>query len=218
MNHFDRLKKISSSSLADADKTIRCLNQEIMRFNGNVNMVGNALVVQVHNDFLGVLMALTSSKSNDILVINAAATYCAVLGGIFCAEAERRGLAGIVVDGFIRDIDYIKTLEIPVYAKGCCPSAGSTNILPHEKTEILCGGVRIINGDILVGDGDGVVVVGSENLNETIVAAAEIEKNEAIILEQLKAGHRLSSLLNLEQHIGNLEENRESKIRFTIDE
>ncbi len=218
MNQFDRLRKISSSSLADADKTIRCLSHEIRRFNGNANMVGNARVSQVHNDFLGVLMALNSSQSGDVLVVNASATYCAVLGGLFCTEAERRGLAGIVVDGLIRDIDYIKTLKIPVYAKGCCPNAGSTNILPYEKTEILCGGVRISNGDILVGDGDGVVAIGKEELNQTIVVAAEIEKKEAIILNKLKAGRDLSSFLNLTQHVGNLKESRESEMRFIIDE
>ncbi len=218
MNQLNRLKKISSSSLADADKSIRCLNHDIVRFNGNKNMVGQARVVQVHNDFLGVLATIIDAKEGEVLVVNASATYDAVLGGLFSTEAERKGLAGIVIDGLVRDLDHIKTLEIPVYAKGSRSSAGSTNVIPPIKNEVFCGGVRVTNGDILVGDGDGVVVIEPSELNETIDKASEIEKKEALILEKLNKGVNLSSLLNFEEHIKHLEEKKKSSLRFVVDE
>lgn len=218
MNQLHRLKKISSSSLADADKSIRCLNHDIVRFNGNKNMVGQARVVQVHNDFLGVLATIIDAKEGEVLVVNASATYDAVLGGLFSTEAERRGLAGIVIDGLVRDLDHIKTLEIPVYAKGSRSSAGSTNVIPPTKNEVFCGGVRVTNGDILVGDGDGVVVIEPSELNETIDKASEIEKKEALILEKLNKGVNLSSLLNVEEHIKHLEGKKKSSLRFVVDE
>ena len=83
MNQYEKLKKISSSSLADADKSIRCLSHDIVRFNGNKNMIGQARVVQVHNDFLGVLAGIIDAKEGEVLVVNASATYDAVLGGLF---------------------------------------------------------------------------------------------------------------------------------------
>ena len=218
MNQLHRLKKIGSSSLADANKTIRCLNHDIVRFNGNKNMVGQARVVQVHNDFLGVLATIIDAKAGEVLVVNASATYDAVLGGLFSTEAQRKGLAGIVIDGLVRDLDHIKTLEIPVYAKGCRSSAGSTNVIPPNKNEVFCGGVRVTNGDILVGDGDGVVVIEPSELNETIDKASEIEKKEALILEKLNKGVNLSSLLNVEEHIKHLEEKKKSSLRFVVDE
>ena len=218
MSHLEKLKKISSSSLADADKTIRCLNHQIIRYNGNEIMVGKARVVKVHNDFLGVLTTLADAKSGEVLVVNASATYDAVLGGLFCTEAQRKGLSGLVVDGLIRDVDYIKTLQIPVYARGCRSSAGSTNAIPIEQTEIFCGGVRVSTGDILVGDGDGVVVIDPNDLNETVQIAAEIERKESIILKKLRAGVTLSSMLNLEQHLEKLRQESESYLGFVIDE
>ena len=93
MNQLHRLKKISSSSLADADKSIRCLNHDIVRFNGNKNMVGQARVVQVHNDFLGVLATIIDAKEGEVLVVNASATYDAVLGGLFSTEAENQNIS-----------------------------------------------------------------------------------------------------------------------------
>ena len=213
MNQYERLKKISSSSLADADKSIRCLSHDIVRFNGNKNMIGQARVVQVHNDFLGVLAGIIDAKEGEVLVVNASATYDAVLGGLFSTEAERKGLAGIVVDGLIRDLDYIRTLEIPVYAKGSRPSAGSTNVIPANKNEVFCGGVRVTNGDILVGDGDGVVVIESNKLDELIDTAFEIEKKEELILEKLKKGVNLASLINVEEHIKHLKEKKKSTLK-----
>ena len=218
MDQLERLKKISSSSVADADKTIRCLSHDILRFNGKKNMVGQARVIQVHNDFLGVLAGITDAKEGEVLVVNASATYDAVLGGLFSTEAERKGLAGIVVDGLIRDLDYIKTLEIPVYAKGSRPSAGSTNIIPTNKHEVFCGGVRVTNGDILVGDSDGVVVIESNKLDEVIDRACEIEKKEALILEKLNKGVNLASLLNIKEHIEHLKDKKKSDLRFILDE
>ncbi len=218
MNQLERLRMISSSSLADADKTIRCLNHDIVRFNGSKNMVGQARVVQVHNDFLGVLAAIIDAKEGEVLVVNASATYDAVLGGLFSTEAERKGLAGIVVDGLVRDLDYIRTLDIPVYAKGSRSSAGSTNVVPPNRNEVFCGGVRVTNGDILVGDGDGVVVIEPNELDEMINKAFEIEKKEAIILEKINKGVNLSSLLNVEEHIKYLKDKKKSNLRFIVDE
>ena len=218
MNQHEKLKKISSSSLADADKSIRCLSHDIVRFNGNKNMIGQARVVQVHNDFLGVLAGIIDAKEGEVLVVNASATYDAVLGGLFSTEAERKGLAGIVVDGLIRDLDYIRTLEIPVYAKGSRPSAGSTNVVPTNKNEVFCGGVRVTNGDILVGDGDGVVVIEPNKLDELIDTAFEIEKKEELILEKLKKGVNLASLINVKEHIKHLKEKKKSTLRFVVDE
>ena len=74
------------------------------------------------------------------------------------------------------------------------------------------------NGDILVGDGDGVVVIEPSELNETIDKAFEIEKKEALILEKLNKGVNLSSLLNVEEHIKHLEEKKKSSLRFVVDE
>ena len=218
MNQIEKLKKISSSSLADADKTIRCLNHNIVRFNGKKNMVGQARVVQVHNDFLGVLATIMDAKKGEVLVVNASATYDAVLGGLFSSEAERKGLSGIVIDGLVRDLDFIRTLEIPVYAKGIRSSAGSTNVIPPYKNEVFCGGVRVTNGDILVGDGDGIVVFEPSKLDEMIDKAYEIEKKEAFILEKLSKGADLSSLLNIEEHLKHLQEKKKSTLRFVVDE
>ena len=70
--------------------------------------------------------------------------------------------------------------------------------------------MRVTNGDILVGDGDGVVVIESNELDELIDTAFKIEKKEELILEKLKKGVNLASLINVEEHMKHLKEKKKA--------
>ena len=98
-------------------------------------------------------------------------------GEIMMRFACMKGIAGIVVDGCLRDLDGIETLDMPVYAKGITPQ-GPFKFGPGEvNVPIACGGQVVFPGDILVGDKDGIVVIRRQDAEE--VAKAAIAKKES---------------------------------------
>ncbi len=215
---FERLKKISVSSLADVDKSIRVVAKGIRRYAGIENMVGVARVVSCHNDFLKVLRTLGEAKEGDVLVVEAKDSDRAVLGGLFCTEARRRGLAGIVVDGPIRDIACVEKIDLPVYARYSCPSAGSATELSITKEPILVGDVEVYSGDVIVGDRDGLVVADLAFFQNIIGKAEEIEKKELDLMDKMKNGIPLSSMLNLREHVDSLMRGESGSLQFKIEE
>ena len=110
-------------------------------------------------------------------------------GDILVARLMMRGVAGVVTDGGFRDAPTIATLDIPAYHQR--PAAPTGPIL-HHATEfglpIACGGVAIYPGDIMVGDGEGVVCLPAHLAAELADEAVEMTANEDFVTDEIKAG------------------------------
>ena len=126
----------------------------------------------------------------------------AVAGELFTAEARRRQLAGMVIDGACRDTPTIKRLNFPIYSLAVSPMAGRCQDLDRTRIQVpLCvGGVEVKPGDVIFGDDDGVVNLGS-NLDEIKVLAeraAEIRRHETLVLKEVLERNRcLLEFMNL---------------------
>src|SRR5207342_2856498 len=147
-----RLAVIDTSCLCDARRGIRVLDPGLRPLAPGLRMAGPACTVSCRNDFLGVLEALRQAEPGEVLVVDAGGEPLAVAGELFATEARRKGLAGIVVDGAVRDVATIRALGLPVYARSICPAAGTVSALGAFNQPIRCGGVEIIQGDIVIGD------------------------------------------------------------------
>ena len=158
---FQSLSTLSVASIADADKTIRVMSSEIRPVNPRQKIVGTARTVSCHNDFLTVIGALSQSRAGDVLVVDSRESTRALVGELFSTEAQRRGLAGIIVDGPVRDVGALYKLEIPVYARSYCPCSGTTKKMMETQTEIRCGGINVVPEEIVFGDEDGIIVAVS---------------------------------------------------------
>jgi regulator of RNase E activity RraA len=111
------------------------------------------------------------------------------LGDILIARLIARGVAGVVTDGAMRDTPQIEPLAFPVYAGGAAaPASFAYHHAVGLDEPIGCGEVAVFPGDVLVGDGEGVVVIPRHLADEVAPAAAEQERMEAWILEEVKAG------------------------------
>lgn len=119
----------------------------------------------------------------------------ATAGGILVTRAMMRGAAGIVSDGGLRDSPEIAKLDFPVYA--ACASA-PTNLIRHHAMDINvpigCGDVPVYPGDIVVGDGEGVVVIPAAIANEVADEAAEMTLFEGWVELQVRAGRSTRGL------------------------
>lgn len=116
----------------------------------------------------------------------------AAFGGIMCTGSVARGFAGAVLDGGCRDVLEIEAMGFPVYTRGIVPSNSLGRYVNIAKNEpVLCGGVRVSPGDILVGDSDGVVVVPRDEAEDVLRVAEELEAKEAVTMKAVK---RLKSI------------------------
>ena len=120
------------------------------------------------------------------------------VGDILALRALRRGAAGIVTDGGLRDSTAVAALDLPVYYAAAHPSVLGRRHVPWDTgVPVTCGGALIQPGDLLVGDADGVIVVPPDLASELIDDAAEQERQERFITEQVQAGHGIDGLYPL---------------------
>lgn len=136
------------------------------------------------------LEVIDTAQPGDVLVIvmdGPDGADVAAFGGIMCTGSKTRGLAGAVLDGGCRDIIEIQEMKFPTFARGIVPSTSLGRYVNVSKNEtVICGGVEVTPGDILVGDLDGVVVVPQAQAAEILRVAQELEAKEAITAESVK--------------------------------
>ncbi len=128
--------------------------------------------------------------SGEVLVIDARGDIRAgTIGNILVTRIKHRGGSGVVSDGCFRDAAGIRAVGLPCYSRGAHASA---NVTVHHAADIQvpigCGGVMVLPGDVLVGDGDGVVVIPRHLVAEVAADSAAQEELEHFILEKVQGG------------------------------
>ena len=110
-------------------------------------------------------------------------------------RALTRGAAGIVTDGGVRDYDTVAGIDIPVFSGGPHPAVLGRRHVPWDADiTIGCGGTTVQPGDVIVGDGDGVIVIPPGLAEEIADAALAQEDEDAFVAEQVRAGHAVDGL------------------------
>ncbi len=169
-------------------------------------MAGTAVTVRVsHGDNLAVLRAFEYCRPGDVMVIDGGGdTEQAILGGIMSLYAARIGLAGLVIDGAIRDVAEIRERDFPMFARGHT-HRGPYKDGPGEINVPVCiGGMTVMPGDIIIGDEDGVLCFPPEEAESLIAKAlAQKTKEEATIQAILESRWDLSFVDALEARCNN---------------
>ena len=146
--------------------------------------------------------AIESVNADEVLVMEARGDHTAgTLGDILALRAQVRGAAAIVTDGAVRDSAVVAELDIPVFHAGAHPAVLGRRHVPWDTDVVIgCGGTTVRPGDIVVGDDDGVLVVPVELAQEIAADAVEQERQEAFIVEQVRAGHGIEGLYPMNEH------------------
>ncbi|MEM6835718.1 MAG: RraA family protein [Cyanobacteria bacterium P01_C01_bin.120] len=115
----------------------------------------------------------------------------AMLGGNVAATAQQRGIAGFVIDGVIRDVEEVRTAGFAVFARGVSPVPGHKKALGTLNQPIICGGVTVHPGDMVVADEEGIVVIPAAQQQQIWqLAKQRVEKDENQSLADWQTNHR----------------------------
>ncbi len=166
---------------------------------GRVKIAGKAVTVQTFaGDWAKPVEAIDVAAKGDVLVINNdGGIHVAPWGELATLSCMKKGLSGVVIDGAVRDIDDIRTMKFPVFARAVVPNAGEPKGLGEINAEIRCCGQQVRPGDWIVGDESGVVVVPRERAYEIARRAREVQKSEERIREEIRRGSTLARVADL---------------------
>ena len=197
----EQLLKFGTGPVSDALGKSGAMSHDMRPWSANPRMAGPAFTVQVHTaDILMVSKALTECPAGSVLVIDGHGELnTALWGGLTTMLALKKGVAGIVVNGAIRDLADIRPSKLPVFARAIVPNAGGAEYVGHLQVPVACAGVVVTPGDWVVGDDDGVVVIPQARLEEAVEKAANIVEAEKRIAKAIRAGQDLGQMLRIDE-------------------
>lgn len=187
----EQFRGLPSSNINDEMNRLYCMHDYIHLLNPAraKPLLGTAITVKAPiGDNLFFHQALDMAQPGDVIVVDGASGCNRSLAGeIMMRFAAKKGLAGIVVDGCLRDLDGIELLDMPIYAKGVTPQ-GPWKFGPGEvNVPIACGGQVVFPGDILVGDKDGIVVVHRQDAQAVAEVAQKKKASEDRTFDLMEA-------------------------------
>jgi RraA family protein len=174
------------ANIDDCMNRTAAIHQDIRPMN-SARLLGPAFTVKVpEGDNLMFHKAMDMAREGDVIVIDAGGiTSRAIFGELMLTYCKSRGIAGVIVDGSIRDKDAISKMDIPVYARGITPDGPYKNGPGEINTVISFGGQVVRPGDLIIGDEDGVIVVKPEEAAELAEKVKAVSNKEMDIMDKI---------------------------------
>lgn len=193
MTDYLPYRNLSPTTLADVLSRERVMDIGIRPlWEGMPRIAGPAFPVRcAPGDNLMLHAAIYRAPPGSIIVAQAGDLDYALAGGNVCAVAQQRGIAGFVLDGVIRDLAEIRGNRFAVFARGVIPITGGKSEAGILNGPVVCGGVAVSPGDVVIADEEGIVVVPSDH-RDTVLAAAQARaaKDAAQSLADWEIAHR----------------------------
>ncbi|RLI57225.1 MAG: 3-hexulose-6-phosphate synthase [Candidatus Thorarchaeota archaeon] len=190
---------VSTPNISDAmHKTGAMTN--IRPIKTGFHMVGRALTVRtIDGDWAKPIEAIDKAKKDEIIVVDANGGKTAIWGELATWSAKIKGLAGVVIDGAVRDYDDLLKIDFPIFCKHITPNAGEPKGFGEIGAEITCGNQIVKTGDWIIGDDSGVVVVPQEIAQEIANRALNVKELENRIREEIKKGGSLGTVVKIKK-------------------
>lgn len=184
---------IPASNVGDTFERLGCMDPRIKLMSNprGVSFVGSALTIKSRGgDNLLIHYALECvAKEGDFLIVsNEGCPTRSIMGQNMACSMQSLKLAGIVIDGPIRDLDAIRGMEFPIYATGACPGGPFKDGPGEINVPVACGNVTVNPGDVIIGDQDGICVVPRQEAAEILELAKKKFEIDQAGLERAKKG------------------------------
>jgi RraA family protein len=187
---IERGAKVPVAVVGDVANRQQAFTAGFVQYGKRKKFAGPALTVRVRpGDNLMVHKAIDLAKPGDVIVVDAGgALNTAIIGAMMSAYAKSKGVAAMIIDGAIRDVEELAAVDFPVVARGATPN-GPFKTGPGEiGYAIACGGLSIAPGDLLLGDQDGVLVVPRAEAAAIVTAGEAKYKLEQTWEKEIVAG------------------------------
>lgn len=204
IDKFLEMKNVYSLSaiLSDAQERDNVMRHTIKQRTVNKRIIGPALTVKLTpGDIVDCLVIFEIAHRGDIVVIDAfSESETSIWGGLMSGLSKAAGIVGVVIDGSSRDTDEAKMLDFPIYSTYVSPRGSHTAYSGRKEpieinTPIVCGGVIVCPGDLVVADEIGVTVAPADDLEEIYVRAKEQAEKEEVTRAEILNGATVKELL-----------------------
>lgn len=195
------LRDFGSATVYEAQGARGALDSGIKPIHPSMRVAGPAVTVDLRPaDNLMLHYAMLKVKPGDVLVVDAKGFLEAgPWGDVFTEQAVRQGVAGLVINGAVRDAGSIIEMGFPVFCRGLCIKGTGKNQPGKLNVPVCLGDVQINPGDIVIGDQDGVVVVPRGDVDEAIRSSQAREDKEAEFRARIRDGATTVELMGLEE-------------------
>jgi 4-hydroxy-4-methyl-2-oxoglutarate aldolase len=200
------LRDFGSATVYEAQGARGALDSGIKPIHPTMRVAGPAVTVDIRPaDNLMLHYAMLKVKPGDVLVVDAKGFLEAGLwGDAFTEQAVRQGVAGLVINGAVRDAQSIIQMGFPVFCRGLCIKGTAKNQPGKLNVPVCIGDVQINPGDIVIGDQDGVVVVQRHEADDVIRSSQAREDKEAKFRARIRDGATTVELMGLEETLRRL--------------
>nr|WP_272889303.1 4-carboxy-4-hydroxy-2-oxoadipate aldolase/oxaloacetate decarboxylase [Stutzerimonas stutzeri] len=200
------MRQLGSATIYEAQGAKGALDSGIKPLDMNMRVAGPAFTVDIRpGDNLMLHYALLHIKAGDVLVVDAKGfVEAGPWGDVLTEQALKQGVAGLIINGAVRDAEAIVNAVFPVFCRGLSIKGTGKNQPGLLNVPVCFGDVLINPGDIVVGDRDGVVVVARNEIDDVLLKSQQREDKEAYFREQIREGATTSDLLDLRETLERL--------------
>jgi len=196
-NIRETLKKVSTANISDATHRQEAL-RGIFSITPGAKMVGQAVTVRTYpGDWAKPVEAIDQAEAGDVIVIDAGGVGPAVWGELASHSAKVKKLAGVVIDGAVRDVTEIRRIKFPAFAKIITPTAGEPKGFGEIAVPVNVGGTKVFPRDWIIGDDDGVIIIPNKRAVEFTNRAMDVLERENRIRKEIEEGGTLGKVTEL---------------------
>lgn len=198
-SRISKLAALGAATVYEANGQRDAIDPAIKPLDPRTKVAGRAVTLDLEpGDNWYIHIALLEAGEGDILVVDAKGyTQAGPWGDVLTLAAQERGLAGLVIDGAVRDSQEIIESGFPVFTRGVCIRKTTKVQKGRVNVPVTIGGVLVHPGDILVGDADGLVRVAADDIDAALTSSEQRELKEETMRARIREGASTLELLGL---------------------
>jgi len=188
-----------TGNLCNADERVRAMDAALRPLYSGIRLFGAARTARIApGQNAAIHRAVHAARPGEVLVVDGGGSRAwGPFGDILATCCRNQGIAGLVIDGTVRDTAELKAMQFPVFCLGAHPAATAKTEPGESDIDIVCGGVPVSPGDIIVGDDDGVVVVPFAITGDVAEKVRAVGAREDDIMKELAAGRTTAEIFGL---------------------
>ena len=200
VDRFAIFSTTPTSVLCSAHQGVRAMHGAIGPLFDGARVFGRAKTAKIEpGENAAIHRAAHSAEPGDVLVVEAGGDQSSgPFGELLATSCQHRGIAGLVIDGTVRDVEDIRRLGFPVFCLGACPAQTKKTPVGEVDAEIICGGVIVRPGDYVVGDADGVAIIPKDLAQLVAVQSIDVMQREVAIKKRLTNGETTVEIFDID--------------------